>query len=133
MTRSSTTATIRRFQRSGRQSASAAHTSENFWKTYVDSGGPLPADRFDLLFGFARLGAFIDLMWTDHHGRANPTSLPIIRSVAAAIEHRVEPSCAISGSRKIRYPTTRSNYRPNSAEHTAAKYPDELIGGSLSP
>jgi hypothetical protein len=30
--------------------------------------------------------AFIDLMWTDHQGTANPHALTIIRSVAAAIE-----------------------------------------------
>jgi hypothetical protein len=59
---------------------------EDFWKTYVDSGGPLPADSFELLFGFARLGALVDLMWTDHQGRANPHALTIMRDVAEVIE-----------------------------------------------
>jgi Ser/Thr protein kinase RdoA (MazF antagonist) len=59
---------------------------DEFWDTYIRSGGPLQADSIELLFGFARLGGLMDLMWTDHQGRANPHALTIMRDVGAAIE-----------------------------------------------
>lgn len=69
-----------------REAFSPGVRPDEFWETYISSDGPLRADSFELLFGLARLGAFIDLMWTDHHGTANPNSLTIIRGVAETIE-----------------------------------------------
>jgi hypothetical protein len=59
---------------------------DEFWDIYIRSGGPLRADSFNLLFGFARLGVLVDLMWTDHKGTANPHALTIIRDVAEVVE-----------------------------------------------
>jgi len=66
--------------------AYASADPESFWHSYLQAGGPLDPDSFDVLAGFARLSAFIELMWTDHDGHANPHSPGLIRGVAEDIE-----------------------------------------------
>lgn len=57
-----------------------------FWRTYLDSGGPLTADDVDLLGEFARMDTLAELQWALHDGGVVPTrALELLRDLAAGL------------------------------------------------
>lgn len=58
-----------------------------FWRTYLDSGGPLGAKDVDLLGGFARMDTLAELQWALHDGTVVPTqALDLLRDLATHLE-----------------------------------------------
>jgi Ser/Thr protein kinase RdoA (MazF antagonist) len=56
-----------------------------FWERYIAAGGPLAPQDFDLLNGFARMGALSELQWTVNEGQATPHAFDQVRDVVAAL------------------------------------------------
>ncbi|MDQ3328384.1 MAG: phosphotransferase, partial [Chloroflexota bacterium] len=59
-----------------------------FFRSYLDAGGPLAPDDFELLGGFARMGALSDVQWTtqgDRAEHAGPQAVATLREVAASL------------------------------------------------
>lgn len=59
-----------------------------FFQSYLDAGGPLVPDDFELLGGFARMGALSEVQWTTHGGRAEhtgPRAVATLHEVAASL------------------------------------------------
>ncbi|MET9021778.1 phosphotransferase [Actinopolymorpha sp. NPDC004070] len=60
-----------------------------FWQTYLEAGGPLPAEDFDLLGGFSRIRTLSELQFTtDRDGRTSPWAIDVLRDVAGDL-HRL--------------------------------------------
>ncbi len=59
-----------------------------FFRAYLDAGGPLTPDDFELLGGFAIVGALSEVQWTTVGGsaeRAHPRAVATLREVAAGL------------------------------------------------
>lgn len=61
-----------------------------FFRWYLEAGGPLTLDDFELLGGFARMGMLSEVQWTltspdDLTAHATPQALTIVREVAAGV------------------------------------------------
>ncbi|MEJ7653795.1 MAG: phosphotransferase, partial [Chloroflexia bacterium] len=61
-----------------------------FFRSYLEAGGPLTLDDFELLGGFARIGMLSEIQWTvtsldGPAGHAAPRGLTTLREVAAGV------------------------------------------------
>ena len=59
-----------------------------FFQSYLDAGGPLTPDDFELLGGFARAGALSEVRWATVGGlaeRAHPRAVATLREVVAGL------------------------------------------------